>query len=169
MARSLPSVKLIVMLRNPIERAFSNYWHSVKCGFEQLSFEDAILAEDKRVEECLTSGLEDIQPYAYAARSNYFPQIMRWLSWHNRQDMHFILFEEFVADRKHLIIDVAQFLGIEADGFNHAKLPHANSATPPDYKITDSALRELRRKLDPGINELSKLLNKNLSGWLLYP
>jgi len=168
-ARSLPSVKLVLMLRNPVERAFSNYWHSVNCGFEKLSFEEAILAEDRRVEECLSNGLQDIQPYAYASRSDYYPQITRWLSWHNRQAMHFMLFEELVAHREGLLEDVARFLGITTDGFNHAKLPHSNSATPPGSKITDTALGELRRKLDPGIKQLATLLNKDLSDWLMHP
>jgi hypothetical protein len=40
-----PNVKLIVLLRNPVDRAWSHYHHEVRGGFEQLSFEEAILSK----------------------------------------------------------------------------------------------------------------------------
>ena len=46
----LPDIKLILLLRNPIDRSFSHYKHSFKDGFENLSFENAIAAEEKRLE-----------------------------------------------------------------------------------------------------------------------
>ena len=44
-----PDAKIILLLRNPIERAFSNYRMAVKFGFENLSFEDALMLEDERL------------------------------------------------------------------------------------------------------------------------
>jgi len=41
-SKILPNVKLIAILRNPIERAFSHYNHEVRLGAEKLSFEDAL-------------------------------------------------------------------------------------------------------------------------------
>ena len=38
-----PSVKLIVILRNPIDRAYSHYRHIVRLGHEPLKFEDALI------------------------------------------------------------------------------------------------------------------------------
>ena len=45
----LPEVKLIVLLRNPVERAYSQYWHEVRLGYEPLSFEEAIAREPERL------------------------------------------------------------------------------------------------------------------------
>jgi len=45
----LPNVKLIVSLRNPVDRAYSHYHHSVRIGKETLPFEQAIFKEDERV------------------------------------------------------------------------------------------------------------------------
>ena len=47
----LPKVKLIFLLRNPIERAFSHYKHNKKLNFENLTFEEAIKIESKRLED----------------------------------------------------------------------------------------------------------------------
>src|SRR5438067_227401 len=41
----LPHVKLIVLLRNPVDRAYSQYYHAIELGHETLSFEEAIASE----------------------------------------------------------------------------------------------------------------------------
>ena len=45
----IPEVKIIVLLRNPVERAYSHYWHEIRLGKENLSFEDAISEESSRI------------------------------------------------------------------------------------------------------------------------
>src|SRR5579863_2670833 len=47
-ARALPHVKLIVLLRNPVDRAYSQYFHAIELGHETLSFEEAIQDEEER-------------------------------------------------------------------------------------------------------------------------
>jgi len=48
-AEMVPNAKLIVILRNPIERAYSDYWHRVRTGVEGLSFKEALKAEPDRI------------------------------------------------------------------------------------------------------------------------
>jgi hypothetical protein len=50
MARTLPDAKLIVPLRNPVERAYSHYQHQVRSRTENLSFEDALASEKERIQ-----------------------------------------------------------------------------------------------------------------------
>ena len=45
----LPHVKIIVLLRNPVDRAYSHYYHEVRKKRETLSFEDAIKTEEERL------------------------------------------------------------------------------------------------------------------------
>ena len=48
-ARAIPHVKLIVLLRNPVDRAYSQYFHAVELGYEtHSSFEEAIEGEEER-------------------------------------------------------------------------------------------------------------------------
>ena len=48
-AADLPKVKLIVLLRDPVERALSQYFHSKRLGLEPLDLEEALAAEPKRL------------------------------------------------------------------------------------------------------------------------
>src|SRR5436189_26280 len=60
-ARMLPEARLIALLRNPVDRAFSHYQHEVALGREQLSFEDALAGEfaepNRRLAKLLGRGL----------------------------------------------------------------------------------------------------------------
>ena len=58
-AHLLPQIKLIVMLRNPVDRAYSHYNMMVKKGLEQLSFEDAIKSETERLSGEMNKMLAD--------------------------------------------------------------------------------------------------------------
>lgn len=55
----LPHVKLIVLLRNPVDRAYSHYYHAVKHGIETLPFERAIEQEDERLRGEVARMLEE--------------------------------------------------------------------------------------------------------------
>src|SRR6266478_2297403 len=50
-ARTVPDTKLILILRNPVDRAYSHYQHSVRDGHENLCFEEAIAKEQGRIGE----------------------------------------------------------------------------------------------------------------------
>jgi Sulfotransferase domain len=81
-AADLPSVKIVAMVRDPVERAYSAYKHEFARGFETESFEDALRLEDDRVEPELAGMLADeayqSQVYrhqAYRRRGQYAEQL----------------------------------------------------------------------------------------------
>ncbi|MCU1360778.1 MAG: sulfotransferase, partial [Ilumatobacteraceae bacterium] len=83
-AAALPGVKIISILRDPIERAHSQWVHETARGFETLPFFDALKAEDERLqgqEELLlsdpTAYSHAHQHQSYVARGQYAPQIER--------------------------------------------------------------------------------------------
>ena len=92
-ARALvPHAKLIVLLRDPVRRAYSHYWHERDKGREKLSFEDAIAAEPERIDrehERLARGEIERsaahQYFSYLARGRYAEQIERWLRFYPRE------------------------------------------------------------------------------------
>lgn len=47
----IPEAQLIFILRNPVDRAYSHYWHEVRKGRERFSFEGAIEKEEKRIQK----------------------------------------------------------------------------------------------------------------------
>jgi hypothetical protein len=82
---ALPRVKLVVVLRDPVDRAYSHYQLSVRNGVETLSFEDALDAEEERLagadERLLVDPGYDRPSHryhSYVARGLYLPQLERW-------------------------------------------------------------------------------------------
>ena len=85
--RAIPAAKLIVVLRDPVDRAFSHYWHQVERGHERLSFDEAIRSEDERLAGELERMLQDDtylsfarHHYSYATRGRYAEQLKWWLA-----------------------------------------------------------------------------------------
>ena len=86
-ARDLPEARLIVLLRNPIERAYSHHNHERALGFEKLGFVEAIECEPERLrgEEERLAGERGYRSFAhqhhgYLARGRYADQLERWLA-----------------------------------------------------------------------------------------
>lgn len=106
---TLPGVKIIAILRDPIERAHSHWAHETARGFENLSFEDALAAEPERLvgqEELLVepSGYSfHHQHHSYVARGQYANQVQR-------------LWDVFGADRV-LVLSSAQLFGDPANAY----------------------------------------------------
>ena len=83
----MPEAKLVALVRNPVDRAFSHYQHEVALGREPLSFEDALAAEDDRLRGEEERMLADPAyfshawwNYTYGARGRYAEQLERWLA-----------------------------------------------------------------------------------------
>lgn len=82
-ASTLPGVKVIAILRDPIERAHSQWVHETARGFETLPFEEALEAEDSRLGDCAVDlSRPDAQSFShqhhsYVARGQYAEQVER--------------------------------------------------------------------------------------------
>ena len=79
-------VKIIIVLRNPIERAFSNYLHSIREGWENLTFMQALISENERISNHWAWS------YHYASAGLYFEAVKAYLE--NFKNVKIILFEE---------------------------------------------------------------------------
>jgi hypothetical protein len=93
-AHLLPEVKLIALLRNPVDRALSHYHHEVKGGRESLSFAEAIEREAERLageEERLGNDPRyysfNHHRYSYTTRGLYLQQLRRWTKHYPRTQL----------------------------------------------------------------------------------
>ena len=105
----LPDVKLIFILRNPVDRAYSHYWHEVKLGYEWLSFEDAIRVEKERLAN------EDIinrRHYSYLDRGKYIEQIKRFRKYFSNDQMLILITEELKSNPDFIMQQIFEFLQI---------------------------------------------------------
>ena len=124
-ARMLPRARVIALLRDPVDRAFSHYQHEVALGREELPFEDALAREDERMEGELDRMLRDPAyfsypwwNYTYAARGRYAEQLERWLAAFPREQLLALFTEELAADTAGTYGRVLDFLGVEAHGLD---------------------------------------------------
>jgi hypothetical protein len=103
------------MLRDPASRAYSQYWHEVRTGRETLRFEDSI----------------QFPSTSLIRRSCYREQIERYLGCFPRQQMHFVLFEQFVRDPETIASGVRTFLGLDGQFEQSASRSHQNRGSAP--------------------------------------
>jgi hypothetical protein len=104
MAAVLPDAKLIVVLRNPIDRAYSHYWWMRPLS-EQLSFEDAVRAE-------LAAG-DQSQERVYISGGHYLERLKRVCEYYPRSSLHVLISEELKASPGPTYEEVCRFLGVD--------------------------------------------------------
>jgi hypothetical protein len=118
-AQALPHAKLIVLLRNPVDRAYSHYHLTVELGHERLSFEEAIQWEEERIgkerERVLAD--ENYESYAYVhfsylSRGIYVDQLQAWMRLFPREQFLILKSEDLYADPAATLQKVLAFLNL---------------------------------------------------------
>ncbi|MBW2361409.1 MAG: sulfotransferase [Deltaproteobacteria bacterium] len=139
---ALPDARLLVILRDPVARAWSHYWHQVRRGRESLGFEEALEAEPTR----LASGDPATQVrFAYRARGRYVEGLERYASQFGREALCVVFLEELRRDPRPVLETLYAHIGIAAAGPDiDLALPHANRADFPRWPRLDAAIRMLR-------------------------
>lgn len=114
-----PAVKIIALLRNPVNRAYSHYHHEVRLGFEKLPFAEAIQMESKRLsgekEKLLadeTYASANYMHFSYLARGIYVDQIRAWRSVFPEGQILILKSEDFFRDAAAVVRQVWAFLGL---------------------------------------------------------
>jgi hypothetical protein len=101
-------VKIIIMLRNPVERAFSAYTHVARSVKEQLSFEEALGIEHERLE--LDSTLTPM--VMYKDMGLYYNMVKAYFD--NFEDVHIIMYEDFKSNTAKVVEKTLEFLGVDS-------------------------------------------------------
>lgn len=114
---TFPQVKLIVLLREPVKRAVSQYYHEVRLGYESLSFVEAINNEETRLAGEVVKMMENPdyhsfhhQHSSYLARGVYIEQLKRWWEFFPKKQILVLNSEEFFANPDETLKQVWQFL-----------------------------------------------------------
>jgi hypothetical protein len=141
-----------VLLRDPVRRAYSHYWHERDKGRESLAFEEAIAAEPARIEavhERLASGALEVsaehQHFSYLARGRYAEQLERWLAHYPRERLLALRFEDLVRDPLAVLNRTLGFLGLPPAG--SVRLEARNTRRYPP--LAEATARRLREYFDP--------------------
>jgi hypothetical protein len=164
--RDAPGVKAIMLVRDPVKRAWSHYLERQQNGVEPLSFPDALAAEEVR----LAGELDrmNAEPgyhstawdwYCYRSRGDYLPQLQHWTSVLGRDDLLVLRSEDMYADPQVVVDQVCDFLGLP-----HHPLPTRrtfNAAERPSAMPEESAA-ELRAHFQAKVPALEAWLGRSL-------
>ena len=106
----IPSVKLIAILRDPAERAFSAFCYQLRDGCEKLTFEQALAAEPQRMTE------KKWWPgWHYKQSGFYYQQLTRYFEVFDPSQIKVYLHDELSADPMSVVKDIFRFVGVEDD------------------------------------------------------
>jgi hypothetical protein len=154
-----PKMKWILILRNPVERAFSAWNMETKRGADKLSFAEAIEQESKRCRKALPL---QHRVFSYLDRGFYAAQVRRLFNIFGEDNCLVLLSEDLRGDHAKTLRKVFEFLKIDP-----SVSPPEASVFQHDYEgQMDAGLRtRLTNIFHFDIKELERLLRKDLSTW----
>ena len=124
----VPDARLIVILREPADRAVSHYHHSVRTRLEDLDIDAAFQAEKARLDGEIERALADptypalaLRRYSYVTRGRYAEQIERWLEHYPRRQLLILRSESLFTNPTETFRRILDFIG----------LPHWE---PPEFR-----------------------------------
>ena len=134
--QDIPNSKIIIIFRNPVDRAYSNYNLGIRKKTESLSFEDAI---DEEMNFLKTHSFRDAvdRRRSYLSKGLYENQIKIWLDNFPREQIHILCTEDMKKNPKESLLKIFQFLGIP-----NYTLKNPQRQKSAEYKKMEDETRE---------------------------
>jgi hypothetical protein len=148
MARLLPGVRLVYLVRDPVQRAVSQYRHHVRDGTEPRPLADAVLDEGSQ----------------YVARSRYAERIAPFLEHFPREQLLVVVQERLLADRRRELRRVYEHVGAAPD-FWHPDLLDRVHVGGDDVEVPPDLRRRFRERVDDDVERLRTLVGDDLPEW----
>ena len=154
-----PQINLVIMLRNPIDRAFAHWNMQRFKDREPLDFMDAIKEEPRRIATPLSI---ESRRFAYVDRGFYSVQFERVLKFFPREQVHLVKFEDF-RDRKQESLDsIFDFLGVKRIRIGRDK---DRNVVPYERAMTAEERKYLAEVFAAEIGKLEQMLGWDLADW----
>jgi hypothetical protein len=167
-AKTFPFIKLILLLRNPIDRAFSHYHQQFSRNYETLSFENALKEEESRLkgeeEKMIKDHFYQSYPhrhYSYLKRGRYFEHISKWLKYFKKDQFLILTTEELNQDPQKTMNKIFDYLQLSS--FNIKIISKSKKGTYKD-QMDDKTRKDLIEYFKPYNENLYKFMNKDF-GW----
>jgi len=146
----LEDVKIIAILRNPVDRAYSAYLMHVRNGRENRNMEDIIL-ENPFEERIIRTGF-------------YYPQLKRYFDLFDADKIRILIFEEFKANTVKVMQDVYRFLGVTDSFVPNVNIIHNVGGIPKHPKLYRLGLGRRFWIIQRYLPSLSRIVTKPLRG-----
>jgi hypothetical protein len=163
-ARLLPDVRMVFTLRQPAERAYSNWLWSRLNGLESLPVAEAIAQEPTRT---VPPGLRPgARPFAYVERSRYGKHASRWIEALGRERLHFVLFEELTGSRAGAAFaDLQTFLGVTHASLRSLPRDSGNEAAGSGPALEPADRARVAELLDDDPERFAELTGVDIGAW----
>jgi len=142
-AARVPDAKLVFIIRNPMERAFSQWWHGNRSGWTNIDFEDVFRSH--HAWDLL------VEPGFYAMH------LERWAEYFDEEQMLVKLFDDFQDNNEGFIQQIYEFVGVDSDFrpsiVGEKKNVGAEMRGPPTYETVKAWFRHT---MPPAVTEITK-------------
>jgi Sulfotransferase domain len=163
--RALPKVKLIFLLRNPVDRAYSNYLWSRQNGLESETFERAVALEEQRDRD-LAPDFRYARPHAYFSRGLYADLLIRFYNRFPREQILVLRYEDLETCPQRVAANFHRFLGVSEMPALANGLGPINAAKPSSPEPLPQFLRRrLAERYRSANAKLKILLGGNFDNW----
>ena len=167
-AETIPRVKLLALLRNPVDRAYSDYQHTLRQEFETLGFKEALELEEERLRGEKEKILADEsyrginhRRYSYLARGIYVDQLKEWHRYFDREQLLILKSEDFFANPSETVDLVLEFLDLPERDFELEGKRNEGGYSEPMAADTRQWLRDY---YEPHNKRLYEYLGRDF-GW----
>lgn len=158
-----PGMRLVYLLRNPIERAYSHFQMNVRLGLERLPFGECIRTEPLRIMAAHDGdAASSMVNHSYVSRGLYYEQLKFAFGLFPREQLLILRSEDLEHRHDETVRRIFGFLGLDESVRVPAKRVHAQSYDTP----MSAADRDfLVRRFAPDMAKVEQLLDWDLSGW----
>ncbi|MEI2779558.1 MAG: sulfotransferase domain-containing protein [Tetrasphaera sp.] len=162
----VPDAKILIALRDPVDRTHSAWREQTRNGVETLSFEDALDAEETRLgreaerlvaEPAYISFAHEFQ--SYATQSRYAESLARWFALFPREQIHIWASEDYYQDANATVAGITAFLGLDPKRLP-AKEQRLNAA--PKSDMAPATRERLRRYFAEDVAATERLVGRTL-------
>jgi len=159
---NFPNMKIIVILRNPAERAFSNFVHHLRINAETAkNFEKALKLEDERIRKNWWWG------FHYKQTGYYFSQLKKYFDLFPKEQIKVVIYDDWLHQPRDTFKEILGFLGVKQDFIPNLNKKYKVSSlvkystVEKIIKTTDKTVKLIRYFFPKGKREKVK---RNIAG-----
>lgn len=164
LARDLPRVKVVFILREPVDRAYSNYLWTKMNGLEHEDFETALRLESQRERE-LPERWRFTRPFSYFSRGLYADLMKPYLERFPKEQILVLRFEDITERPAALAERLHRFLGVEHRPGDSVNLGVLNPSETDNVGLSDDTRRMLGERYLDSNRRLASLLGSEFVPW----